>query len=82
MHYENGSYNSDPGSATNAVYYNEKIAISPSDGHIRTSGYVNCGAVIIGKNNDAAGHTYTGYGTAKPKGNVTAILGRVYFQLV
>ena len=106
MHYTNGSFGTDPGAATNCVYYNESVAISPSGGHIQAAGhlitgtyvnagsyikagsygfissYLSCGALIVGKNNDAAGHTYTGYGTSKPKGNVTAVLGRVYFQLV
>ena len=106
MHYENTSFGTDPGSATNCVYYNESVAISPSGGHIQAAGhlitgtyvnagtyikagsygfissYLSCGALIVGKNNDAAGHSYTGYGTSKPKGNVTAVLGRVYFQLV
>lgn len=44
--------------------------------------FMNCGALFVGKNNDAAGHSYTGWGTAKPVGNVPAGLGRVYFQVI
>lgn len=44
--------------------------------------FMNCGALFVGKNNDAAGHSYTGWGTAKPSGNVTAGTGRVYFQVI
>ena len=82
MHYTAGSYNTDPGSATNAVYYNEQVAVSASGGHMRISGYFNCGALFVGKNNDAQGHTYTGWGTSKPANNVTEGLGRVYFQVI
>lgn len=45
-------------------------------------GYVKCGALFVGKNGDAAGHNWTGWGTAKPAGNVSAGLGRVYFQVI
>lgn len=82
MHYTAGSYNTDPGTATNAVHYNEQVAVSPSGGHMRVSGYFNCGALFVGKNNDAQGHTYTGWGTAKPANNVTEGIGRVYFQVI
>lgn len=44
--------------------------------------FMNCGALFVGKNKDAAGHSYTGWGTAKPAGNVTEGIGRVYFQVI
>lgn len=50
MHYSNGDYGTDVGSATNSVYYNETIAAKPSTGELKATSFVGSGASLTSLN--------------------------------
>lgn len=50
MHYSNGDYGTDVGSATNAVYYNETIAAKASTGELRATSFVGSDASLTSLN--------------------------------
>lgn len=50
MHYSNGDYGTDVGSATNSVYYNETIAAKASTGELRATSFVGSGASLTSLN--------------------------------
>ena len=50
MHYLNGDYGTDVGSATNSVYYNETIAAKASTGELKATSFVGSGASLTSLN--------------------------------
>ncbi len=58
-HYTDASQGTDPGSATNKVYYNEKLSFQPSTGSLYSAGNISAGGLLSVTGNGTFGGDVT-----------------------